>query len=389
MTGENLAKLTPSRVVLEGVPFVGFYDQTQQRDKARCPEDVCFPSSMRAVLEYLGEPDWGCKHAKGREPCRVHCTYSYLMGVTGCAFQLSWRPGWHEDNVEIMYMSDDPMAPFARAFRSVGYGFEVLQPVEGADNEAAWRQRIGESIRRGVPALAFGVIGPPECCVVTGYDEDGDVLIGWNCFQQMPPFNAGLEYEPTGEFRKRDWFKDTQSPIIVGEKQPCPPLKELYRDALQWALQVARTPLVTRYDHAVRHNGLAAYTAWAEHLERDSEFATEDMAALWQRFNVHDSAVGVVAEGRWYGGQFLMEAIEHLPYGMAEDLLRAAACYAGEHDLMWQIWDAVGGIGRSEDRVRNLARPEVRRKIAALIVRARDKDAEAAEHIERALSFYR
>jgi hypothetical protein len=35
---------TPSRLVLEGVPKVAFYDGT------RCPEDMPFPSCMRALL---------------------------------------------------------------------------------------------------------------------------------------------------------------------------------------------------------------------------------------------------------------------------------------------------------------------------------------------------
>ena len=43
----------PSRRVLESVPKVAFYDQ----HKARCPEDICFPSCGRSLLEFL--PDAG------------------------------------------------------------------------------------------------------------------------------------------------------------------------------------------------------------------------------------------------------------------------------------------------------------------------------------------
>ena len=52
---------------------------------------------------------------------------------------------------------------------------------------------------------------------------------------------------------------------------------------------------------------------------------------------------------------------------------------------MWKVWQLVGGPGRSEENVRKLAEPEVRRSMAPLIEQARDKDAEAAEHIENAL----
>jgi len=35
-----------------------------------------------------------------------------------------------------------------------------------------------ESIDRGIPVLAFPVVGPSDCCIITGYDEGGEVLLG-------------------------------------------------------------------------------------------------------------------------------------------------------------------------------------------------------------------
>ena len=43
-------------------------------------------------------------------------------------------------------------------------------------------------------------------------------------------------------------------------------------------------------------------------------------------------------------------------------------------------------IGRSLDMARQLAEPGVRRQVAPLILHARDEDAEAIAHIERALA---
>ena len=101
---------------------------------------------------------------------------------------------------------------------------------------------------------------------------------------------------------------------------------------------------------------------------------------------MHDDAVGTVAEGRWYASTFLGEAVHRLPGSMAEHLLAAAACYAAEHDLMWKAWAAVGGMGRDEARVHTLAEPDTRRQLVAIIRSARDRDAEAAGHIEHALA---
>jgi hypothetical protein len=283
-----------------------------------------------------------------------------------------------------MYMADDPGAPFDHAFQAAGYEYEIVGMQEGRDNEAFFRQRIVESIQRGRPVLAFGPIGPPEAAIVTGYDEGGEVLIGWNFFQNIPEFNAGVEFEPSGQFRKRDWFNYPPgfSFILIGEKEPRPPLPETYRRALEWMVQVAHTP-VTFGD---RHNGLAAYTAWAEQLLHDEEFP-DDEAILRQRHQAHEAAVGMVAEARWYGSLFLIQASDPdiLHYRMTEDLLHAAACYAAEHDLMWKLWDLAGGNGNPEG-YRYFAQAAVRRQMVPIIQQAREQDAQAAEHMRRALA---
>lgn len=46
----------PERLVLTNVPQVKFYD-----GGSRCPEDIPFPSVMRALMEYLGEEKYGCR----------------------------------------------------------------------------------------------------------------------------------------------------------------------------------------------------------------------------------------------------------------------------------------------------------------------------------------
>ena len=38
------------------------------------------------------------------------------------------------------------------------------------------RRRIKSEVDNGRPVLAFGVISPPECCLITGYDDDGRFL---------------------------------------------------------------------------------------------------------------------------------------------------------------------------------------------------------------------
>jgi hypothetical protein len=308
--------------------------------------------------------------------------YTLIMGTSGCAFRLSWGRGWQLDNVAIHHMCVHPGEPERRACEAVGYAHQWVAKDQLADGEALFRERIAESIRdRGVPILAYGVVGPPEPCLVTGYDDEGDVLVGWSFYQSFPEYSAGLEVEPSGYFRKRNWYPETERLLWIGEKRERPPLGAIDREALAWALRIARTPVV----HRDRHNGLAAYNAWAEAVLSTEEFASAGDAAIWERFLVHDDAVETVAEGRWYASHFVRQVAEREP-AMADDLETAAALYEDEHDLMWQIWGLVGGNGRSGAHARKFADQEIRERIAPLILMARDKEAEASDYLERALA---
>jgi hypothetical protein len=286
-------------------------------------------------------------------------------------------------------MSDDAAAPERHIFEAIGYEHEWIAKEEGHEDEALFRARIAESIQRGMPVLGYGVIGPPEPSIIAGYDEGGDVLIGWSFFQ-----DGSTEREPTGYFRKRDWFESTECLLIIGDKVDKPSLDETCRTALGWMLQVARVPMVRPEPEAPewyrhRHNGLAAYDAWAEHLLRDEEWPADGEALLRAHHRIHNDAVGTVAEARWYGSVFLAQLVEGFVAGPGKrgtqaEVLHAAACYAAEHDLMWEVWELAGGIDNPEAH-RAMADPDVRRAMVDIIRQARDQDMLAAQHLEQAL----
>lgn len=362
-----------TRLVLDGVRRVSFH--TVGND---CPENIPFPSCLASALRYLGEDYPWIPLQAHNMTWRLNYANVHILGASGMAFGLLWREGWHPDNVDAMFVAD-PREIIDRAFAAVGYRYEVVEKTGAADDEARYRQRIRESLRAGRPVLAFGVVGPPECCLITGYDEGGDVLIGWNYFQDQPGFGGGLAFEPTGQFRKRDWFKHTHSILLVGEKAHRPDDASLLRGTLRWALEVARTP--QRFG---RHSGFAAFSAWAAQLTDDAAFATDDPDVLRQRHEVHHTQTGTLAELRAWAAQFLHHLADAESAAMAGHLRAAADCYNAEHDLMWKIWDLAGGHMNPQAHL-NFARPDVRRQIIPVILNARKLDEEAAAHLERAL----
>ncbi len=364
----------PVRAVLEDVERVHFWEGNEDH----CPEDITFPAVMRVIMETLGE-NLGCKHHRPLEKSwGLGCAYSYFTGVSGLAFAMNWEPGWGEGTFAVMeHLPGGRPEVFRRAFKAVGVRCEYVPPEAG---EAAMREKIKGSIfERRRPVISFGVVGPPEAGIITGYDEGGDVLLGWSFFQKFPEFAAGVEFEPNGYLRKRDWFKETQGILLVGEKGPVPAQDEIFLDTLKWGAEIART---AQSDGVA--TGLAAFDAWIADIQRDEDFPAGNEAVLHQRHQVHEMVVGQIAEVRWYGSQWLIDTFEKVHFRKAEQLLKAAGCFAGEHELMWVIWDLAGGIS-NPDAWRKFAEPAVRAQMAPVLAACRDKDAEAIALIEEAL----
>ena len=68
MTNQSRSSNKPARVVLEGVPYVGF-DLHEKFNKVEgCP----FPSCLRSCVEVLGET----------------CSYEYILFASGAAFRM-------------------------------------------------------------------------------------------------------------------------------------------------------------------------------------------------------------------------------------------------------------------------------------------------------------
>ncbi len=364
--------------VLAGIPRVGFY-----RGGNACPESYPFPSCLGACLRFMGD-DRGTRQIEmhGRK-WLLNDTYVYLMGTSGEAFRLFWRSNWDLGNSGVLALTADSRQFFDHAFAGIGYGYEILHRQDPGIDESVARQRIIESLRdAGRPILGFGIVGPPECCIITGLDQGGEVLVGWSFFQDTPDFSAGLDFEPCGYFRKRGWYPHVHALVLIGDKQGPVAQEVVYRKSIRRAIDLIRTPVL--HLDGPWPSGLAAFGSWAETIVRHQDFPADDMAVLRQRHLAHSSTVGMVAEGRWYGSLFLKAVAEAIP-GLADPLQQAVACFEQEHGLMWQIWGLAGGLGFEDDKVLRFAQPAIREQMVPIIRQARDLDAQAADYLEKTL----
>jgi hypothetical protein len=374
----------PGRVVLENVPRVAFWP----KQNTGSPQDDLLPGAMQAYLRFVG--DTSDYDRLLEEPGdKWHHVHEYLMGTSGHAFRILWTDDWNfGPNTSFPAIWQDPLAPVRRGFDSIGYAYEVLLRTEFArswgaqvpasDDEAVYRAKVTESLRKGRPVIALGVVGPPEPCLITGYDEGGAVLFGWSGFQDDPEFSAETDAS-TGYFRKRDWFRDTSGVIVVGERSARRPQLDIYREALAWGLQIMRADQIQG-----RHAGQAAYQAWMDGLLKDDEIKALDEKALQGRYDMHRHTAGSLAEARAWGGPFLREIITLVPQTKT-DLEAAIACFDAEHDLVWATWEFTTPR-EGQTSLQRFADPGIRRRMVPLIKLMKEKDAEAAAHIEKALA---
>ncbi len=367
------------REVLSRVPRVDFelFRYYKSGGVSRCPESVPFPSCVRAFLEYTGRGYAPETIEVYKRQWRLDHSYVMAMGMSGAAFKLNWIRGWHPEITTVFCPGDDPWAAQKRALEGMKIPYEVI--INNGKNRDRMVSRIRKSVREDHrPCIARGVLGPPEECLVTGFDRDGDVLIGWSFFQKQKEFKSTVEFEDSGYFRKTDWYKDTPGVIVMGERGEPGDLKKTYRDALEWGVRM----MEAEASGEGVPSGISAYQVWMDTIADDSEFKGRRVKDLVSQYKIHHVNVGLLAECRWYGSLFLKRM---LGAGLPEDLKPAAGCFQEIHDTMWRIWGAVGGLGTSPEKAKRFADPAVRREVIALLEKARELDMKALGHIKAAL----
>jgi len=365
--------------VLSEVPRVGF-----ALESGGAPEDIPVASVINTVLKTIGD-DFG-----NQGPVKKGMVF--FTGISGAAFRFFWRFLERKSGgIDPAYMVRYGAQQFDHSFEAAGYRYELrLSPAFAAqigwtgpllEGEAETRRRILNSIRdHNRPVIGFGVIGiaTSEPCIIHGYDDNGAVLIGWSFHQNEQDPNLQLEFEPAGYFRKRGWYPETFGILTIGERVPKPPTAEVYQNALAWGVEQMRLGEIDGYPA-----GWAAYQEWADALINAANFPA-DAEILTQRAAYVDPVIWELAERRWYATEFIGQILERFPNLPKDDLLAAREHFQAEHDLMWEVFHLSGM--KENKLIEHLGDADTRGKIATIILKAREQDIAAAEHLEKFLT---
>jgi RNA polymerase sigma factor (sigma-70 family) len=322
--------------------------------------DLTFVGALMSLLKFMGE----------------EVSKDYVMGASGGAFKLLWHPQWCPSSGDLVVLGEEPIR---RVFQAIGRDYEMVMRAEGDAQAAELRQRLMESINRGRPVLAFGVVGP-ETCVVAGYEEEGTVALGHSYFHD------GSQ----GYFRKGNWWEEADPSdevgefahgcggiVTVGEKVKTP--SDILRATLDWAVELIRAPERDGYV-----SGLAAYDAWAAALQRDEDFPAGDLEALDFRCLVNANVLlCVLKEARASAAGFLREMAQEGVPGR-DELMAAAVAYQEEAEIVVEAEELAPYTWHPEERRLQMADPDLRARLAALVLQAKEKDAQALAHLEKA-----
>ena len=181
--------------------------------------------------------------------------YDYVCAVSGSAFRTSFSmQGWNHGNYHV---GNAPII-IEHTFKMLGY--KIIHRFK-SDFETDSRL-IMDSIDKGVPAITVdGVINCSDACVISGYDNDGKVLLGYNPFMYVEDDHDEAP-DDTGYFRKSDWHENFADMIVIGDKCEKLSKEEIFAETLNL---VKHLVIEKNISHG-QHNGLAAHKAFANAL---------------------------------------------------------------------------------------------------------------------------
>lgn len=191
--------------------------------------------------------------------------YDYVCAVSGSAFRTSFSmlssQKWNFANYYACYT---PIT-LEHMFKMLGYNVKIYN----RSNYEFDRDLIIDSIDRGIPVITLnGVINCSDACLISGYDSDGAILLGYNPYMYINDDHDEV-HDDTGYFRKSNWHDGHFSEqnlgmiLIIGDKIK----KRLTREEIFAETLSLIKRLISEENLALgQYNGLAAHKALANAL---------------------------------------------------------------------------------------------------------------------------
>ncbi len=333
-----------------------------------------YPMCVKSCANYLGQ-DVGI---------------DFSMAASGAAFRLTWEAeAWNGGNVDVIHTFDDPEEVYKLGVEALGREFHIITRTNTAcdvklsincsDKKHDFIRFIKKRIDAGFPCIALGIIGPPEACIIAGYGDNGETLLGWNFFQDSFEFARDVKIDESGYFISGKWWEnnDTIAIISIGETIK-PPIsrKEIIENAIR-----VMTGRLDKKSGKTFAKGIFAYDAWREGILNEADFPRDAVLPLLaERLMCHGDAMDCLADGRSNAAVYMKrlseEAEEH-----GDSCRRIEQHFSRVAANIWSMAEILGGYERNEKQLKNFARPEIRKQLAVLIEKCKQEDSKALEEL--------
>jgi hypothetical protein len=311
------------------------------------------------------------------------------MVSTGAAFRLTWdTTAWNGANVDVIFTFDDPEEVYRLGVEALGRSYGIIARAKTPCDESCPGEKkpvekkdfidfIRQQIDKGYPCIALGIIGPPEACIITGYRNGGETLLGWNFFQDSIEFAADVKRDESGYFISDKWWDNDDTVAVISMGEICKPMIS-HKEIINNAIRV----ITGRFDKkgtSTYAKGIYAYDAWKKALLNEAEFPQNAvLPVLAERLMCQGDAMDCLGDGRNNAAIYMKRLAEKYPEQQAlckeigDNFTRVV-------QNVWKMINILEGHERNEKQMRNLAKPEVRKQLAAIIDDCKDADSKALE----------
>lgn len=279
----NLYKKDTSYCILQGI-------EPLEWEKGM---DCTWAGALLRALNYMQEP----------------YTYEQIMGMSGACYRIAFTEiwDWSATDALVAYDYSTPL------FGAIGFE-QIWADRQGKEERGEERQRIMEDIDRGKPVIAINLRIAPEWGVITGYRENGKVLLCRTYFDK--------EFlNDSGDYLETDFW-----PFLIihfGKKTEKPSGHTTLLTSLQTLIKSFHAPCERGY-----YQGREAYEKWIEGLDNNTLWNPGSLRTdLDRRSGVNDSILLNLIDARRSAAAYLKESAILLKGRSKEELFQITGKY--------------------------------------------------------------
>lgn len=318
--------------------------------------NTMFPICVKAVSEYLGDD----------------IPYAHIMAVTGAAFRLVWnREDWDLSNIDIYHTLHESNDIYGFGAKALGRSFSFLGREEDITKKD-FISFIKSHLAQGYPVIALGIVGPPEPCIIAGFDPVHDAVMGWNFFQHDSEFATSITIMDNGYFCCEQWWEntDTQAVMCIGAKDGIPyDDEEIIKNAIQ---------IMQEREEYTYSKGIKAYDAWKDMLLDEKWFEQRNaFDDLFSKLLVQNDAAVCIRDGRHWAARYfetLSKKYDQEGQKICQNIMKRFDHVSSTANEMMSL---IGDWDNVDLMLQNLKSHSVREQIGRLIDIAKKEDREA------------